>query len=79
MYPLSLRIFFAFIVATPPQSKYISLGSGLTSSDTGIIIAIIVGIVVLTIILILIRYCYDRNSSLSAHLTNVQTDEMTDI
>ncbi|XP_066933173.1 uncharacterized protein [Clytia hemisphaerica] len=53
--------------------------TGLSSTDTGIIVGIVVAIVVLIVVLILIRYCYDRNYNPADHLTDPEKDSETHI
>ena len=65
------------IVHSPHKS--VSLGSGLSSSDTGIIVGIVTAIVVLIVILILIRYCYDRNYSLANQMSDISAGDETHI
>ncbi|XP_066933172.1 uncharacterized protein [Clytia hemisphaerica] len=74
-----LQSFRVEVTAQSSHDKSISLGSGLSSTDTGIIVGIVVAIVVLIVVLILIRYCYDRNYNPADHLTDPEKDSETHI
>ena len=76
---MGLHKFFTYLQTVHSPHKSVSLGSGLSSSDTGIIVGIVIAIVVLIVILILIRYCYDRNYSLASQMSDISAGDETNI